>query len=104
MRLFLYALLAFPAFAQQIGQPLPSWTPGTLDIHQINTGRGNAALLIFPDGTSMLFDAGEGGNVPPRGTVPKPDATRTPGERIGRYILHMLAFDSSPSLDYGFLT
>jgi hypothetical protein len=45
-------LLAISAFAQQPGQSLPAWTPGTLDIHQINTGRGKAALLIFPDGTS----------------------------------------------------
>jgi hypothetical protein len=49
-------LAASPLFAQTVGQPLPKWTPGTLDIHQINTGRGNSALLIFPDGTSMLLD------------------------------------------------
>jgi hypothetical protein len=69
-------LLAISAFAQQPGQSLPAWTPGTLDIHQINTGRGNSTLLIFPDGTSMLLDAGDGGNLPPRGTLPKPDASR----------------------------
>src|SRR5207342_3548256 len=78
--------------------------PGTLDIHQINTGRGNAALLIFPDGTTMLLDAGDGGNLPPRGTPPKPDASRTPAEWIARYIRHMLAHDPSPALDYGYLT
>src|SRR5262245_37135503 len=33
-------------------------TPGMLDIHQIQTGRGNAACLVFPDGTTMLIDAG----------------------------------------------
>src|SRR5438552_17039814 len=86
-----FALLTVSAFAQQIGQPLTLWSPGTFDIHQINTGRGNAALLIFPDGTSMLLDAGDGGNPPPRGTPPKPDASRTPGEWIARYIRHMLA-------------
>src|ERR1051325_6673749 len=26
---------------------LPPWTEGTLDIHQISTGRGNAALVVF---------------------------------------------------------
>ena len=33
-------LAAAPLAAQTAGQPLPKWTPGTLDIHQINTGRG----------------------------------------------------------------
>lgn len=37
---------------------LPPWTRGTLDIHQIATGRGNAAFFVFPDGTTLLFDAG----------------------------------------------
>jgi beta-lactamase superfamily II metal-dependent hydrolase len=104
LRAVLLGLLALSSFAQQIGQPLPPWTTGTLDIHQINTGRGNAALLIFPDGTNMLLDAGDGGNPPPRGTPPKPDASHTPGEWIARYVRHMLAHDSSPVLDYGYLT
>ena len=52
----------------------------------------------------MLLDAGDGGNLPPRGTPPKPDASHTPGEWIGRYIRHMLAHDASPVLDYGYLT
>jgi len=99
----LFGLLAV-AQAQQVGQPLPPWTPGTFDIHQINTGRGNAAFLLFPDGTTMLFDAGDGANPPPRGTAPKPDATRKPGEWIARYIRHMLPSGASPVLDYGYLT
>ena len=40
-------------------QSLPSWQPGTLDLHHISTGSGNAAFLIFPDGTTLLFDAGD---------------------------------------------
>ena len=110
MRTFaaLAVFLGAPAFAQQVGQPLPPWTPGTLDIHQINTGRGNAGLLIFPDGTSMLLDAGDGGRLPPRGTVPKPDASRTPAEWIARYARHMLAHDATahgtPAIDYAYLT
>jgi beta-lactamase superfamily II metal-dependent hydrolase len=71
-----------------VGAVLPPWTPGTLDIHQIATGRGNAALSIFPDGTTMLFDAGDGGETP--NAEPKPDATRTPGQWIARYVAHML--------------
>ena len=97
-------LLAIPICAQDADRSLPPWTPGTLDIHQINTGRGNSALLIFPDGTSMLIDAGDGGVMPPRGTAPRPDAGRRPGEWIARYARRMLAHDTSPAIDYGYLT
>ena len=49
----------YGALAQgEIGAPLPAWAPGMLDIHQISTGRGNAALFVLPDGTTLLVDAG----------------------------------------------
>ncbi len=84
----------------QIGATFPAWTPGTLDIHQINTGRGNAAFLMLPDGTTMLIDAGDGGNLPPRGTPPRPDASRPPAEWIERYVRAM----GASTIDYGLLT
>ena len=84
----------------QVAQPFPAWTPGTLDIHQINTGRGNAAFLMLPDGTTMLIDAGNGGHQPPRGTSLKPNASRTPGEWIARYVRAM----GATTIDYGYLT
>ena len=52
--------VCLPLAAQKVGEPLPAWTPGTLDIHQINTGKGNSALFVLPDGTSLLVDAGDG--------------------------------------------
>jgi beta-lactamase superfamily II metal-dependent hydrolase len=104
MLILISILFATICLAQEVGQPLPAWTPGTLDIHQINTGRGNSAFLLFPDGTSMLLDAGDIGDSLPRGTAAKPDATRPAGEWIARYILHMLAHDATPALDYGYLT
>lgn len=36
--------------APEVGRPLPPWSEGELDIHYINTGRGEASLLILPDG------------------------------------------------------
>jgi LmbE family N-acetylglucosaminyl deacetylase len=99
------ALLGFcTASAQTIGQALTPWSPGVLDIHQIQTGRGNAAFLIFPDGTTLLVDAGA---VPDRQGLEigpeRPDATQTPGEWIARYIR-----DFSPrlpaTLDYVLIT
>jgi beta-lactamase superfamily II metal-dependent hydrolase len=52
---------------------LPPWTPGTLDFHQISTGEGNSALVVFPDGTTLLIDAGSSGD-------------GQAGARIARYI------------------
>jgi beta-lactamase superfamily II metal-dependent hydrolase len=89
-----------PVAAQTVGQVLPRWTPGTLDIHHINTGRGNAALLMLPDGTTLLVDAGHGDHVPPRGTPPRPDGSRSPGEWIARYARAMAA----SAIDYGYVT
>ena len=62
--IFLFVLtthLTFWVNAQQavVGQPLPAWKEGYLDLHHINTGRGSSAYYIFPDGTTMLLDAGE---------------------------------------------
>ena len=41
------------------GKPLPVWSEGCLDIHFINTGRGECCFYILPDGTTLLVDAGE---------------------------------------------
>ena len=40
------------------GAPPHPGTPGTIDIHHIYTGRCNAAFVQFPDGTTLLIDAG----------------------------------------------
>ena len=39
--------------------PLPLWQEGVLDIHAISTGRGECFYYIFPDGTTMMVDAGD---------------------------------------------
>jgi beta-lactamase superfamily II metal-dependent hydrolase len=95
-----FAVIAAAAAAPGVGERLPVWTPGTLDIHHINTGRGNAALLMLPDGTTLLVDAGDGGHRPPRGTAPLPDATRPTGEWIARYARAM----GATAIDYGYVT
>ena len=104
MKMILAAIAAIAALVggatAQSGETFPRWTAGTLDIHQINTGRGNAAFLMLPDGTTMLIDAGNGGNPPPRGTPPKPDASRTPAEWIVRYVRAM----GASQIDYAIVT
>jgi len=86
----------------QTGQPLPPWTPGTLDIHQISTGRGNSALFILPDGTTLLVDAGGAGDGLPQ-TEPHPDGSRRPGEWIARYVKRHLPANAE-GLDYAMIT
>jgi beta-lactamase superfamily II metal-dependent hydrolase len=105
----LLLLLSLPAVAQQ-PKTLPPWTRGTLDIHQISTGHGNAAFFVFPDGTTMLVDAGAVGD-------------DTTGAKIARYITrmapsnaelnaiithyhadHMAGFPEKARLDYALIT
>ena len=87
---------------QSAGESLPPWTAGTLDIHQISTGRGNAALFILTDGTTLLVDAGAAGDGIPQ-TDPHPDASRSPGEWIARYVKRHLPAGAD-SLDYALIT
>lgn len=94
------AAMAITSTSGQGTDTLPKWAAGTLDIHQINTGRGNAAFLMLPDGTTLLIDAGNGGNLPPRGTAPIPDASRPPAEWIVRYVRAM----GASRLDYAYVT
>ncbi|MEK7408455.1 MAG: MBL fold metallo-hydrolase [Acidobacteriota bacterium] len=97
------ALCVNQAEGQAVGEVLPRWAPGTLDIHRISTGRGDAVLYIFPDGTAMLVDPGaetEG----PRVTRQRPDASRSPGEWVVRYVQHVLPHPSESALDYALLT
>jgi beta-lactamase superfamily II metal-dependent hydrolase len=88
----------------KVGDSLPLWTEGYLDIHHINTGKGESAFFMLPDGTTMLVDAGATARPKPRVTDPKPDGSRTPGEWISRYILHFLQNQSVKKLNYILLT
>ena len=92
------------AFAQVVGEPLPPWTEGILDIHQINTGKGNSAFFILPDATTMLVDAGELGPRTARHVAPRPDDSRTPGEWIARYIKRVHPARDSAVIDYALIT
>jgi len=102
-------LLVASAAAQgpgTVGTPLPPWTPGMLDIHQISTGRGNSALIILPDGTTLLVDAGAAGSGLPE-TDPHPDASRSPGAWIARYAQRHLppgGNSHATGLDYALIT
>jgi len=91
----------------ELGKPLPSWTEGTLDLHHINTGRGDCAFYVLPDGTTMLVDAGEMDPTServhsPRNARARPDGSRPPHDWIVDYIRQMAP--DVTALDYAFLT
>jgi beta-lactamase superfamily II metal-dependent hydrolase len=106
---FLLALVTLKAAAQQVGKPLPGWKEGQLDIHHINTGQGNATLIVFPDGTSLLIDAGAINSLDwrtskPRNIPVRPNGDRQAGEWIARYARHILRFQARPAIDYAIIT
>lgn len=101
---FFFAITAAGQVATP-GKPLPPWQKGFLDLHHINTGRGNAAYYIFPDGTTMLFDAGEEDPSDPRtfsarNSAIHPNNKRLPYEWIVYYIKKMAPHKDNIHLDY----
>jgi len=109
--LFSFLLFCHSASGQDAvpGQPLPGWKPGYLDLHHINTGRGNAAFFILPDGTNLLVDAGELDPTAPRTSSPRstpirPNASKTPCEWITDYIKQFSPQKELTVIDYALIT
>ena len=76
-----------------MGKALAQWKQGYLDIHAINTGRGECTLFIFPDGTTMLVDAA-GSLISSTAAIPppaqKPDSSISPGSAIAGYVKYFI--------------
>lgn len=105
-----FAVLFFSAL-MVLGQKqqLPAWQPGFLDIHHINTGRGDAAFMVFPDGTTMLVDAGDMSETHPRTTSSRnaelvPNRSKTAPQWIVDYIDQFLPKRHERKLDYALIT
>ena len=84
----------------EVGKALPLWSEGELDIHFINSARGECCFYIMPDGTTMLVDAGE--LTTNYGTAPcpqRPNSVIRPYETYGRYIKHFMPQGQS-AIDY----
>ena len=86
-----------------VGKPLPAWTEGCLDIHAVNSARGECTFFILPDGTTMAVDAGANYGTNPKfaNCLPKPDVRTRPEELYAAYMKHFMPGDS---LDYFSLT
>ncbi len=97
---------AFAADTPQQGPAttLPRWQPGQMDIHHLAIGRGNATLIIMPDGTSMLIDAGASNDGFDVSVTTRPGTTKRPGEWIARYVARQLAATGHVGLDYALVT
>lgn len=84
----------------KLNDALPLWSEGYFDIHQIDTGRGNSTLLIFPDGTTMMIDAGAGNASEETSSKAHPNTRFRPGQWQA---LYAGGYSGAKSLDY-FLT
>jgi beta-lactamase superfamily II metal-dependent hydrolase len=112
LSIFFAGILIYKFYVVQtiiIGEPLPAWKKGYLDLHHINTGRGSAAYYVFPDGTTMLLDAGELSPLDQRTFTPRnssitPDSSKKPYEWIVNYIKQVAPPSNNQSIDYGLIT
>lgn len=101
----IFTLTSYILIAQEIGGVIPVWQEGEMEIHHIYTGGGEGVFCIFPDGTTMLIDAGDNGpHIDLRKTATSPNDSKRPGEWIARYILNRLEGHSINKIDYAFLT
>jgi beta-lactamase superfamily II metal-dependent hydrolase len=97
-------LAALGSVAVVPNAPRRGWSRDRLEIHHISTGRGNSTLCIFPDGTTLLIDAGAVRGKPELLAPLRPDGSRRPGEWIARYVLRRLAETRTEALDAALLT
>lgn len=105
MKYLLFNIIFVFCFTPMVySQHVPSWEEGYLDIHHINTGRGNATFMVFPDGTTMLIDAGDNNRIDERSVEPKPDNERTAAECIVDYITFFMPQKHKKCIDYCLIT
>ncbi|MEZ0611822.1 ComEC/Rec2 family competence protein [Fibrella sp. WM1] len=110
IKLVVFTLLCYVQQAQAQTSPADTslrWQAGYLDIHHINTGRGNSTFFIFPDGTTMLLDAGDLNatpflrkNAPLKVAPARPNDSQTAGQWIIDYVKQTMPAGRSPQLDY----
>lgn len=75
------------AAASEVGKPYVGWKEGEMDLHFILTGVGESMFQIYPDGTTLLLDAGDRDITKYAENVPaRPDRSRLASEWIMRYL------------------
>lgn len=86
------------------GEPLPAWQEGMLDIHAVNTARGECSFFILPDGTTMVVDAGEflRQSKGMQNDAQRPNEFTRPADTYANYIRHFSP--RKDSIDYFILS
>ena len=113
---YLIPALCLSCGSPRVGQELPKWKEGELDIHAIRTARGECFFYILPDGTTLAVDCGELRNIPDSVISHDPYSDRDiirrqlpyPGRKAHEiaadYMRRHLPEVSADSLDYMVLT
>jgi hypothetical protein len=99
-------LCCFDGVKAQDGDPVfPDWERGYFDIHHIESG-GNSTFLIFPDGTTMLIDAGvlNFKHEPLKASPPLPSDSLSPGRWIVHYVKQVFPQNQVPEIDLALIT
>ena len=110
-RIFLvgFGLLSLPNFLSGQKNRLLPWQEGYMDIHHINTGRGNASFILFPDGTSLVVDCGDMSETHPRVLSERnapavPDHSKTPVQWVAGYICQFHPKGKDAIINYALIT
>ncbi|MDD3586664.1 MAG: twin-arginine translocation signal domain-containing protein [Thermoguttaceae bacterium] len=90
--------------AAGVGQPLPAWKPGNMDVHYIYTGVGENMFLIFPDGTTMVLDASDRPSAVEEFIPILPDKSKLPSQWIAQYIKRVMPSNAQGKIDYMMLS
>lgn len=101
----------FGISAQNNISHFPKWEKGYFDIHHIETGGGNSTFMIFPDGTTMLIDAGSLNfnafnkrHYPLKTSHLFPSDSLQSGGWIFNYIKQVFPEGFQPVIDYALIT
>lgn len=94
----------------KVGEVIPAWEEGVMDLHFINTTTGESVFVIMPDGTQLLIDAASStvatnsnANTTNSGIRGRWDPTKTNtrgSQIIAEYIRKCMAWTGNSQIDY----
>ena len=98
------------AAVPKVGEVIPAWEEGVMDIHFINSTTGESVFVIMPDGTQLLIDAASStvatnsnANTTNTGIRSRWDPTKTNtrgSQIIADYIRKCMVWTGNDRIDY----